>query len=215
MSSEIGKIRSLPGKIGFGPSGKTEGATDLPLDHRLTFSPSKDEKWTFEDNQIFLNGQDANEVINEMGEDIHGLNCISAALDEYRQFVWSKNGRSLGKFNGKVNALLEKVLGRMGSIFDGIIGGVRFEYSNGDLWVNNINLRTVLNLYKLRPTQKAKCYLVGLRNKLALILGSQNGNPRYDGVTAEAERLFNEISCVIDQIPPDDAPLCLPAAGSC
>ena len=215
MSSNINKIRNLPDKVRIRPDGLTDRSSDLPLDHRLTFSPSPDEKWSFEGDQILLNGEDVNQIINELGEDIHSLNCISSGLDEYRQYVWQNHGVGFSKFNGRVNALLEKVLGRLGGIYDGIVGGVRFEYSEGDLWINNINLHKMLNLYRIRPTQKARCYLVGLRNKLALILSSQNGSAHYDGIMAEAERLFNEISCALDNIPPDDAHLCLPSAGSC
>lgn len=215
MSTDFDRIRNLPGKVGLRPGDKTERQTDLPVDHRLTFTPDKDEKWTFERGSILLNGDDVNEIINQVGEDIGSLNFLSFALDEYRSYVWNNHGKTHTKFNGKINAFLEKILSRLGGIYDGIMGGVRFEYSDGDLWVNNINLRAVLNLYRIRPTQKARCYLVGLRNKLALILGSQNGNARYNHVAAEAERLFNEISCVIDNIPPDDINLCLPEPRSC
>lgn len=191
------------------------GASDLPLDHRLSFNPTKDERWSFEGDHVLFNGDDVNELINEFSNDIHCLNNLSASLDQYRQYVWMRGGKSMGKYNGTVNALLEKILGRLGNIYDGLVGGVKFEFSKGDFWVNNINVRAVLSLYRLRPTRKARCYLVGLRNKLALILCSQNGSPHYHGISAEAERLFNEISCALDQIPTDDDYLSLPSAGAC
>ena len=214
MASQIDRIRDLPNKVRFRSDKRTEGATDLPLDHRLTFSPSTDEKWTFEDEHIFFNGFDANDLINESGTDVHYLSGLSAALDQYRQFVWMRGGKSAAKFNGTVNALLEKILGRLGGIYEGMFSGVHFEYNGGDFWINGVNINAVLKLYKLRPTRKARCYLVGLRNKLGLLLSSQSGSHRCDGVAAEAERIFSEIAMALDSIAPDDADLCLPAHGT-
>lgn len=214
MSSEINRIRDLPSRVRIRQGESAEAAPDLPLDHRLTFSPSKDEKWTFEGEQIYFNGYDVGELINEAGNDIRCLCGISGGLDQYRQYVWEMGGKSAAKFNGRVNALLEKILGRLGSIYDGLFSGVRFEYANGDIWINDVNIGSVLKLYGLRPTCKARCYLVGLRNKLGLIISAQNGSARYDGIMPEAERLFSEISCALDSIAPDDVGLCLPACGT-
>jgi len=214
MSSEINRIRDLVGKVRIRSGDRTEGATDLPLDHRLSFCPSKDEKWTFEGDHVYLNDTDVNELINGIGNDVRYLSGLSAAIDQYRQHVWKNGGKSEGKFNGAVNALLDKILGRLGSIYDGLFRGVRFEYSNGDFWVNDVNVCSVLKLYRLKPTSKARCYLVGLRSKLGLIISTQNGSARYDGVKPIAEELFREISCALDHIPPDDGSRALPAHRS-
>ncbi len=212
MNININRLRE---KIRIGSDKHSQSVSDLPIDHRLTFNPSSDEKWTFEDDHIFYNGYDVNELIDEQANDIGCLNGISYGLDEYRQYVWQQFGQGNGKYNATVDALLGKVLGRLGNIYDGLVGGVSFEFSNGDFWLNNINVRKVLNLYRVRPTNKARCYLVGLRNKLGLILESQNGNHRYDGVHEIAKQLFHEISCTLDQIPIADANYYLPAAGGC
>jgi len=211
MSLNINRIR---GKDRFRASEIDKNVSDLPLDYQLTFDASADEQWKFEDEHIYYNDEDVNEIINESANDIHCLNNLSVGLDQYRQYVWERGSKSHGKYNGTVNALLEKILGRLGNIYDGLVGGVHFEFCDGDFWINNVNLRSVLKLYKIRPTNKARCYLFGLRNKLGLILGSQSGNPRYNGVNKEAEKLFNEISCALDKIPVDDSNLYLPAAGN-
>ena len=213
MSININRLRDRLRIIGSDK--ETQSTSDLPADHRLTFRPSRDETWTFEDDQVLLNDEDVNELINENSNDIHCLNYLSSGLDSYRQHVWQTVGTANGKYNGKVNALLEKILGRLGNIYDGLVGGVSFEMSGGNFWINNVNLRSVLKLYQVRPTPKARCYLVGLRNKLALILQAQNGNSRYDGIREEAVHLFNEISCALDRIPADDSNYLLPAAGNC
>ena len=210
MSSEINRIRDWQSKVRFGSKKPTEGATDLPLDHRLTFCPEKDEKWTFESEHIYFNDYDVNELINGNSNDIRCLCGLSSAIDQYRQFVWKKGGKSAGKFNGIVNALLEKILGRLSSIYDGLFRGLRFEYTSGDFWINGVNIRTVLRLYMIKPTEKARRYLLGLKNKLGLILSPRNGSARYDGIKPAAEELFNEISLILDQVPADDAYRALP-----
>jgi len=211
MSSEINRIRDLVGRTKVRSGDQTEGATDLPLDHQLTFCPSKEERWTFEGDHVYFNGTDVNEMVNGVGNDIRYLSGLSAAVDQYRQHVWNRGGKSAAKFNGAIEALLGKILGKLGSIYDGLFRGVRFEYSNGDLWINDVNPDTVLKLYMLKPTSKARCYLIGLRNKLGLIINAQNGSARYDGVKPAAEELFRKISCALDQIPTDDAGRALPA----
>ncbi len=211
MSSEINKIRNFGGASRIRPGERTTGVEDLPLDHRLSFSSAPDEKWTFEENHVLFNGHDVNELINESGNDIRYLSGLSAGIDQYRKHVWERGGRSEGKFNGTANALLEKILGKLGSIYDGLFMGLRFEYTGGeDFWINDVNLKAVLNLYRLRPTMEARCYLIGLRNKLGLIIGAQNGSARYDGVKQMAEELFGEISCALDSIAPDDMDRALP-----
>lgn len=211
MSSEINRIREFSSRLKVRSDGKTSSVQDLPLDHRLSFNPSKDEKWTFEGDHIYFNDTDVNEMINGAGNDVHYLSNLSSALDHYRQFIWNRGGKAEGKFNGTVNALLEKILGRLGGIYEGLFRGLRFEYSNGDFWINDVNVASVLKLYRLRPTAKARCYLVGLRSKLGLILNSQNGSGRYDGIKTVAEELFRDISCALDQIAPDDVGRALPA----
>ncbi|MFH1873970.1 MAG: hypothetical protein ABH859_02150 [Pseudomonadota bacterium] len=212
MGININRLRE---KIRLGSDKHSQSVSDLPLDHRLTFNPSPDQQWNFEDDHVYYNGQDINDLINEYANDIGCLNGISLSLDEYRQYVWENFGRGNAKYNSTIDALLGKVLGRLGNIYDGLVGGVSFEFSNGDFWLNNVNVRTVLNLYRVRPTNKARCYLVGLRNKLGLILASQNGNHRYHGVHEVAQQLFHEISCALDKIPTTDANFCLPAARAC
>lgn len=215
MFSRIDKLRNLASKTRVRSDEKSEKSSESLFDPHLTFAPSSGEKWTFEENHIYLNGDDVNKIINESSDDITSLTGLSAGLDQYRQHVWSNNGKSLAKYNGTVNALLEKILGRLGNVYYGLVGGIRYEYSDGDLWINDINVRAVLNLYRIRPTRKARCYLAGLKNKLGLILSSQSDRAHSNGIESEAERLLGEISETLEHVTPNDSYISLPSARAC
>lgn len=213
MGDYINRLkRTIPRTSGYGTCSK-ERVSDLPLDHRLSFYPSFDEKWTFDEERwIRLNDVSVEEMLADGGDDIQLLCGLSHGLGGYQQHVWTKGGKSLEKFNGVVNALQNKIFGKLGKIYDAITGGVRFESNGEDFWINNINVRSVLNLYRLRPTQKARQYLWGLRDKLGLILSRRQSSTMYDGISKQARELFDEISLALEYIPAD-APLCL-GAGS-
>lgn len=210
MSSYIERLNRLIPKGWISGKGDATGCTDIPLDHRLSFSPAFDEKWTFEDERrIRLNGVDIEEVIKDGTHD-PGLLCgISQGLREYQEYVSSGGGGTKEKFNAVVNSLQVTVIGRLGAIYDGLVDGVRFECNDADFWINDINVRKVLRLYTLRPTDKARRYLAGLQNKLGLILSGRRDSTRYDGISGRAKELFDEISLALQYIPAD-APLGLP-----
>ncbi|MFH0799711.1 MAG: hypothetical protein V2A66_05975 [Pseudomonadota bacterium] len=207
MSTYIDKLRGLrPGK-GVSGGSPADQKSDLPLDHRLTFSPQKDEKWTFEEEQrICLNDADIKEIVGESGNDVRTLCGISQGLHEYQRHVWGKGGKGMGRFNGAVDSLQGTILGRLGSIYDGLTGGVRFECNGGDFWINNVNVHSVLKLYLLRPTDKARHYLSGIRDKLGLILSRQQSSTRYDGIQNRAKELFDDITLALEFVPSDAPP---------
>ncbi len=215
MSVTFDRLRRISEKRALGESNRATGESDLPLDHQLTFSPQKDERWSFrDDSRLFINDADVGELVGENGNDI-GLLCgISQGLSVYKDHVWSRGGKGLSKFNGVVTSLQGNILGRLSGIYDGITGGVRFEFSGDDFWLNNVNISSVLKLYRIKPTDKARRYLMGLRQKLGLILSGQQSSTRYDGIHARATLLFGEISAALEYLPAD-APLCLGDGARC
>lgn len=177
---------------------------DLPLDHRLSFSPEPDERWTFEDQHIYFNDEEVNGLVNENANNAGFLSGISTLLDGYRNNVWQRGGRSNIHFNGTVAALQGKIVGRLGSLYDGLESGIRFEMTDGKLWLNNVDVTALINLYRLRPTPHAHAYLRGIRDKLALILSRRSDSHRYDGVHGEVDRVFAEIEAVLGNPPAGD-----------
>lgn len=188
-------------------SGRT---SDLPLDRRLSFTPSRDERWNYDDGAILLNDMDVKEVVRECSNEVGVLCGVSEGLNEYQHFVWSKGGKEYAAFNGVVDAVQHTIQGRLTNLFDGLTGGVHFEWMGEDFWINNVNVRSVVKLYALRPTQAAKCYLEGLRDKVGLILSRRQASTRYDAVYEEAQSLYEEIDHVLNTVSPASVP-CLSA----
>lgn len=210
MSLDVNRLKELGRRFkvtgGSGASRAVE--SDLPLDHQLTFSPQRDERWTYEEGRVFLNDVDVREVMCEGTNNIGVLCGLSQGLCEYQQHVWEKGGKEFAKFNGTVSCLQDTISGRLGTIYDGLTGGVRFECNGEDFWINNVNVKSVLNLYRIKPTDKARRYLYGLKEKLGLILSRRQSSTRYDGVHDRARQLYSEIGSALEFVPAD-APLCL------
>lgn len=182
-------------------------SVDLPLDHQLTFQPDPTEKWTFKNDRIFVNDDDANELINEHGNDIGFLTDASVGIELYKQYVWKCGGQGQAKFNAAVNALQGKIAGRLGSLYEGLVGGVRYEYADETLWINNVNVQAVITLYRLRPTIQAREYLKGLRTKLFLIIARQHSNPGVNGIHDVVDKYIGQIDIALETHSPADTPL--------
>jgi len=181
--------------------------SDLPLDHQLSFNPTPDERWSYRRGHVYINDIDVNELVNKNGNDISMLSGLSFSLEEYRNFVWGRGGRINAKFNGAVEALQGKIIGRLGSIYEGLTGGINYEYAHGAFWINNVNVQAVIALYRIRPTTKARSYLRGLRDKLFLIIARKQSSPRCDGIHDVVSKLIDEIDGAIEIHTPSDTPL--------
>ncbi|HQC51198.1 MAG TPA: hypothetical protein PKW68_05300, partial [bacterium] len=87
-----------------------------------------------------------------------------------------------------------------------VTGGINFELQSGEFWVNNINVRKAIQLFYQRPTEKVRIFLMGLRDKLALILSGSRSSKRYDGVEREVSALYSDICFALEYIPADAPP---------
>ncbi|MFA4875766.1 MAG: hypothetical protein WC956_01040 [bacterium] len=202
MINFINKFSRVSPRGKAGSAKGPERREDLPLDHQLTFNPEPDEKWTFEEGRgILLDDEDVKAILSENGSSVRTLCGLSQGLYDYQQFVWGKGGKDRAAFNGTVASLQDSILGRLGSLYDGLTAGVHFECLGEDFWVNNVNIRSVLKLYILKPTEAARHYIEGLRDKLGLILSRQQSSTRYDAVHEKALQLLNEISMVLECVP--------------
>ncbi len=205
MINYINKFNRVSGKRTDG-SKKAERTTDLPLDHQLTFSPNPDERWQYKDGAIVLNDEDVKEIVREAGNEVSTLCGVSSGLNRYQQHVWSRGGKEHASFNGQVNSVQHTIQGRLTNLFDGLTGGVHFEWLGEDFWVNNVNVRSVIKLYVLRPTEAARSYLEGLRHKVGLIMSRRHDSTRYDAVYEEAQELYEEIDIVLNTVSPSGPP---------
>lgn len=207
MFNYIDKLRNVPSRSKVGRRGRSTRSSEPVLDERLSFKPFPDESWTFEDeSHVLLNDADVGELVSEEKDDVKVLSGLSQGLSEYQNFIWSKGGKGFGRFNAAVTSLQDRILGRLGGLYDGLTGGVNIEYSGEDFWINNVNVRSVLKLYWQRPNEKARRYLMGLRDKLDLILSRQQSSTRNDAITLQSKRLFEEITRALEYMPADAPP---------
>ncbi|MBT3181334.1 MAG: hypothetical protein HN337_02360 [Deltaproteobacteria bacterium] len=207
MINLISKYRRTDKVRGSKGTRKSARSSDLPLDKQLTYKPSPDEQWSYEeDGRVHVNGVDIEEMVEEERNDVKFLCGVSHGLDKYQHFVWSKGGKGECDFNAKVRSIQDKVHGRLNTIYDDLTGGVRFELQNGEFWINNINVRKTIVLFYHHPTEAARRYLMTLRDKLDLILSSRHASKRYDGVHEYASALFKDINLALEYIPTDAPP---------
>lgn len=209
MADFLNRLRKVSGTSVSRARRGEKPSKDLPLDHQLTFNADAGEQWQFRDERhIYINDVDVEDLVRENEKDI-GLLCgVCESLDQYKRFVESRPCGSSSKFNAVVYGIQDKVLRKLGKIYETLSCGVSFEMDDEGCWVNNVNVRSVLNLYRLRPTQKARSYLSSIRDKLGLIL-SGNGHSHFCyGLSTRIERLLAEVNLALEYIPAD-APLCL------
>ncbi len=207
MFNYVNKLRKTRSTTRLGRGGRTSRKADPALDERLSFKPFPDESWTFQgERHVLLNDEDVGEMVTEERDDVRVLSGLSQGLSEYQNFVWSRGGKGFGKFNATVTSLQDKILGRLGGLYDGLTGRVSVEYSGEDFWINNINVKSVLKLYWQRPTEKARRYLMGLRDKLDLILSRQQSSTKNDAIALQSKQLLEEITRALEYLPADAPP---------
>jgi hypothetical protein len=204
MIEYINRFRRTIRKEDALPKGGVSSSSDLPLDHRLTFKPDKDERWTYEgDGHIYINDMEVEDLIDSERTDVRFLCGLSSGLREYQLFVWSKGGEDRASFNGMVDALQDKIHVRLCDMYEYLTVGVQYDISDGELFVNNIAVRKLLAIFYSNPTEKLRVYLSGIRNKLALIIERRRSTNEFDAVYREATSLFDDVSAALEFIPPD------------
>lgn len=185
-------------------SNRTE-FSDLPLDHQLTFDREAGEKWSFKDGNICLNDEEIEGLLDEERNNVSFQSGVSDALSEYKEVVREKGNGHFKKFSLQAEALQGKILSNMKRIYDECTGGVKLSWGDGVALLNKVNVRAVLAMYHIRPTQKARCFLKGLKEKLALILVNKNGNPQFERINGVVRELCKEVDLALNETPIDGA----------
>lgn len=173
-------------------------ASDLPLDHQLTFNRDANEQWSFKDGRIYLNDEDIEDVLELEKNNVKFQSGVSDAISEYKDQVWKKGNGSYSKFAVRADAIQGTILCNMKRIYDERTGGVRLVWGDGAYLLNNVNVRAIIALYHIRPTEKARKFLKGLKSKLALILINKNGSSHFERVNNIVKSLYSEVENALD-----------------
>lgn len=184
------RIRS----VGRGSSRSIEdGPTDLPLDHQLTFKRNVDEEWTFRGGHVYVNDMDVEDLIDYDSRDVRLWCGVSEGVEDYKGDVVGRDGAKKSQFLARANCIQDKVLFNMKRLYDEKTDGFYLTLGDGEFLFNNFNVRAFLAMYHMRPTEKARRFLFGLKSKLALILVNRNGTPQYERVHRVVQRLYQEV----------------------
>ena len=167
------------------------------LDENLTYSADSDTTWSFEEEDVLYNGNDVKEMINENFDDSSNLISLSSGLTEYRNFIHANGALSKPMFNEKVESLQGTLASFISNIYIERTYGIRIQYVEGKLWLNGIDVQTIIDLYKTRPDKKMRAYLLSWRQKLILLLERNTTSCKSNGWWNEAKQLFDKIETVL------------------
>ncbi len=201
--SDINKIRERLRKVDIARGEASTSVSDIPLDHQLTFDRDANEKWSFRDGRIYLNNEDIEDALNEEHDNVRFQSAVSDAISEYKDLVYQKGNGSWAKFSARADTIQDKILHNMKRIYDERTGGVRLAWGDGAYLLNNLNVRALLAMYHVRPTEKARKFLHGLKSKLALILINKNGNSHYERINGVIKALYEEVDTALSNPPID------------
>jgi hypothetical protein len=153
--------------------------------------------FNFLNGKILMNQQDLSKLISENVAHLAASYWTQVArkLENYRQ--WSlrhvNDPEQLSVFAALVQALLSKIARRLKKKFDEKMDGLSFHLEDGQLLLNGINVHAFIQMAQKHPTQKAKIFLKGLKNRLGLMLSNRFGNPNYEKIRESVEELFAQI----------------------
>jgi len=204
----MSQIRKIYERFKGGGARKTESAvpreSGLSPDHQVNgYQRGPDEHWNFKDGRIYVNDEDVEHLVDKNPNDTKLLSAITDAVSEYRDVIYKKSAYQYGNVNKSAERILDKVLCNMKRIYDEKTGGVSLRWGDGAYLINSLNVRAFLAFYYVRPTEKARRFLVGLRSRLALILCNKGCSPHYERMARVARALYNEVEDAIHTTPID------------
>lgn len=181
------------------------------VDHCCTYACAPGEEWSFDGQAVCLNGTDV-ETCLERGEEEVATWCgLIDGLAEYQEWARVHRAPQLERLAHVIAGLQERALGQLRRIYEEKVGGMAIRWGDGQVLLNNVNIRAMLAMYHVRPTTKARRFLEGLRHKLALILCDQTISPHLARAQRAVQDIYHDLCASLAHPPVDQ--LCLPAGG--
>lgn len=200
--------------------------TDIPAFH------AEGTTLVFREGRILLNKQDVEELVDQPRShaDMSFWLGLSDTLKSYRSWYF-KQVRKQKKidditedeianldentkaFERIVHGLFGKIYRKLKRRYDETTDGLSFYLDeDGCLTINGMKVEAFIEMASRYPTDKARTFLKGLRNRLSVILSNRNGNPNYDKIREASTSIFAEIDRLLGY--GHSRPLLLPAAQS-
>lgn len=107
----------------------------------------------------------------------------------------------LGHLAALVEAYIAKIMRILKRKYDETADGLSYTLDeDGQLILNGMNVNSFVIMAQQYPSDKAKLFLKGLKNRLSVILSNKGGNPNYEKIRDATLNLFKEIDCEIKRI---------------
>ncbi|MBI2344421.1 MAG: hypothetical protein HYV02_08845 [Deltaproteobacteria bacterium] len=164
-----------------------------PVDAHATFQAGPQEEWTYRGGRLYLNNAEIEEYTDPAHPDIPAWCHLIDALHAYRDWAFTRGVPHFRRMAFAINGAQEKILKQMRRLYELQIGGMTLTLGDGTVLLNNVNIRALLAMYHVRPTNKARKFLEGMRSKLALILCHHNDSPQVSRVARVVQDLYDEI----------------------
>lgn len=210
----IRRIRNYIGRRGFrawGERGASGAAARPVVDHHATFCAGPGEEWTYQGGHVYLNGEEIEAYLKPESPDVGQWCYLLDALKSYDDWAYANKARQFRRLHFTINGIQERVLKQLRGLYHSRMGGLSLTFGDGSLLINNVNVRALLAMYHVRPTEKAKCFLEGMKSKLALILCQHHGNPQVSRVATLVQALYDELCASLQRATIDTRGL--PAGG--
>lgn len=181
------------------------------VDHRATYRSGPGEEWTYEGDEIRLNGRPVEEFLDPSDVDISEWCFIEDSLTAYRDWAYANKAPRFRKMAFAINGIQHRILKTLRGLYNARTGGITLTWGDGGLLLNNVNVRAILAMYHVRPTEKARLFIEGLKSKLALILCQHDANPQVSRAAAAVQGLYDDVCTSLTRETIDSFRLSAPA----
>ncbi|MBU4484357.1 hypothetical protein KKA47_02935 [bacterium] len=176
------------------------------------FIRSQNEAWSF-DGRILLNGYDVRTLIDGEQKDTSFWRSLMTGLDVYRKEMWSSKIHDYVLLDSVVNDLMERLMYKIGNRYEEKINGLGCKMEGKAFYINNINVKAVLAMYRVRPTKKAQVFLRGVSSKLYLIMNGKSVTSQKYHLYRAVKELYEEVVSAINNVQTISSHPLLPGRG--
>lgn len=181
-------------------------------------------QWQFHQGRILINGQDMGTLLQETNlQPAAFWSQLATDLNEFldqqlRQASGKKRNKKmgrkeveidddidptgeLGQIAGLVEAYIAKIMRILKRKYDEKTDGLSYSLdTDGQLILNGMNVTSFVDMAGRYPSNKARLFLQGLKNRLAIILSNKSNNSNYEKIRDATLRLFSDIDLEIKRI---------------
>ncbi|GEM_PF-2811867 len=208
----INKIRQFIGGTRLGERWGLSSNVARPRrrrDRRATWRRAAGEVWTLAHGVVCVNGRDVESEVSSDRRDVAQWCQLSETLQEYLDWAFAEESPVFQELASAIHGVQNRLLKKIRRVYDERTSGVTLTWGDGSVLLNNVNVRAILAMYHVRPTDKARRFILGLQQKLALILCQHEASPQVSRAAGAVRDLYHDICTSLTRETIDTR--CLPA----